>query len=471
MSAGKALLDRYRKSWSIAWQQRKTMDAPRRHADEVMFLPAALALRDAPVHPAPRIIQWLIVCFAALALIWACVGEVDVVATATGKVVPSGKSKVVQASEVAVVRAIHVEDGQEVVAGQLLVELDSQITEADVQRLKSELQAAEVDRARAEALLTSMDSGLPPVDLRDRLSALSLQQQSSANAWLQGQYREVIAALSQSDAEVAQRDAEIAAAKEGITRLEQSIPLTRELAADYLHLLEKGYVARHAYLEREQLRLEQERELSLERARVNELLAARQQAVTRRSSVVAQTSRAMLDLLNMSEQRISALSQELAKAEQRDSLMRLNAPVSGTVQQLAIHTAGGVVTEAQPLMVVVPRDQPIEIEAFILNKDIGFVRVGQPVEVKADAFTFTKYGVVNGVVGSVSGDAIEDERLGLVYSARISIPDASLRVEGQNLVLSSGMNVQAEIKTDKRKVIDYFMSPLQVRMSESVTER
>ena len=179
----------------------------------------------------------------------------------------------------------------------------------------------------------------------------------------------------------------------------------------------------------------------------------------------------MLDLLHESEQRAAALQQELSKAEQRNRLMHLTAPVDGTVQQLAIHTAGGVVTEAQPLMVIVPSNQPVEVEALLENKDIGFVRPGQEVEVKVDTFTFTKYGVVHGTVQSISDDAIEDERLGLVYSTRIQLKENSILVGSQQVPLTPGMSIRAEVKTDKRKVIDYFLSPLQQYVDESLAER
>lgn len=141
------------------------------------------------------------------------------------------------------------------------------------------------------------------------------------------------------------------------------------------------------------------------------------------------------------------------------------------MQQLAIHTQGGVVTEAQPLMVIVPSDAPVEVEAMLENKDIGFVRPGQEVEIKVETFTFTKYGVVHGVVTSISNDAIEDERLGLVYSARIRLEENRLRVGDRDIALSPGMAVRAEVKTDKRKVIDYFLSPLKKYQNESLIER
>lgn len=471
MSAKRELINRYRQAWRHSWRNRQAMDAPPRLNHEVHFLPAALALQEAPVHPAPRIIQWTIIAFAVIALLWACIGEIDVVATATGKIVPSGKSKVIQPSEVAVVKAIHVYDGQRVKAGELLVELDTQITGADVQRLKNDLLAAQVDSARAAALLDAIEEGREPASLASRIAQASEAQQRSAQIWLRGQYLELQSTLQQSDAEIAQRTAEIQAARAWVAKLQESLPIARQLAADYKRLLDKAYVAKHAYLEKEQQRLDQERELAVQQARVLELQAAKQQAESRRQSVLAQTRRAMLDLLHESEQRAAGLQQELSKAEQRNRLMHLTAPVDGTVQQLAIHTAGGVVTEAQPLMVIVPSNQPVEVEAMLENKDIGFVRPGQEVEVKVDTFTFTKYGVVHGTVVSISDDAIEDERLGLVYSTRIQLKENSILVGSQQVSLTPGMSIRAEVKTDKRKVIDYFLSPLQQYVDESLAER
>ena len=447
------------------------MDPPHRLRHEVQFLPAALALQEQPVHPAPRYIQWLLIAFAALALLWACIGEIDVVATASGKIVPSGKSKIIQPSEVAVVKAIHVYDGQQVKAGQLLVELDAKITAADVERLHSDLLAAQVDSARATALLDAIQQDTRPASLKALIPHANAEQLEAAQRWVQGQYLELRSSLDQVSAEIDQRSAEIQAAQAWVSKLQESLPITRELSADYKRLLDKAYIAKHAYLEKEQARLDQERELAVQQARVLELKAAKQEAERRRTGVLAQTRRAMLDLQHESNQRAAALQQELNKAEQRDRLTRLTAPVDGTVQQLAIHTDGGVVTEAQPLMVIVPSDQPVEVEAMLENKDIGFVRPGQEVEIKVETFTFTKYGVVHGTVLSISNDAIEDEKRGLLYSTRIRLKENSINVGGKQIALSPGMSVRAEVKTDKRKVIDYFLSPLQQYADESLGER
>jgi len=471
MSAKRELIQRYRATWRHAWKNRAGMEPPKRQCHEIQFLPAALALQEHPVHPAPRFMLWTIMAFAAIALAWACIGEIDVVATASGKIVPSGKSKVIQSSEVAVVKQIHAYDGMTVKAGQVLVELDPSLTNADIRRSEVELLAAQMDSARAATLLTALETKQAPGSVMQLLPTATHDQKKSAQRWVEGKYQEIRSLLSQADAEIAQRTAEIHTARSTVDRLVQTLPITRQLSADYKELAAGFYVPQHAYLEKEQARLNQERELTVQRARVLELAEAKRAARERKASLIAQARRELLDLQHDAESRAAALKQELNKAEQRGRLTRLTAPVDGTVQQLAIHTAGGVVTEAQPLMVFVPSDQPVEVEAMLQNKDIGFVRPGQEVEVKVDTFNFTKYGVVHGVVESISNDAIEDERLGLVYSARIQLEKNTVIVGDKQLLLSSGMSIRAEIKTDRRKIIDYFLSPLKRYASESLVER
>jgi len=471
MSAYMSLLKHYRTVWKAAWKQRKTMDAAPREAHEIEFLPAALALQDTPVHPAPRIIQYSLISFAALALLWACLGHMDIVASASGRVVPNGKSKLIQPSSGAVVKAIYVQDGQTVEQGDLLVELDSSLTTADLNQLENELTAAQIDIARAEALLEAIDKRQPPKNVASRLPGLKSSQQQSVQNWLDGQYQELYSLLVQADSTIKQQRAELQTVQTLIASIKQTLPLVQEQTDAYQKLLEKKLISRHNWMEKEQARLQAERELALQQARSIELQTALQTAQRQKQTLRAQNRRAMLDLLNQSQKMAASLEQELNKAQQQHRLMQLKAPVAGNVQQLAIHTAGGVVTEAQPLMVIVPKDQPIEVEALLENKDIGFVYPGQPVKVKVETFTFTKYGAIPGTIQSISSDAIEDERLGLVYSTRIQLHQDHLTVGNRKVKLSPGMAVRAEIKTDQRRIIDYFLSPLKQYVDESLNER
>lgn len=465
------LRQHYRRVWRDSWKRRRELDVPKRLAHEVQFLPAALELQDKPVHPAPRLFMWAVIVFASLALLWACVGKIDVVATGTGKVVPSGKTKVIQSSETAVVKAIHVNDGQVVKAGQLLLELDSTAADADVGRVKSDLLAARIDSSRASAMLSAINGRHAPASLVGAIPGADLDHLQAAERWLQGQYQEYRSSLDQADAEIHQRQTDIQSAKAQVASLQKTLPIAVKLADDYQHLLQKQYIARHAYLEKEQARLDLERELSVQQVSVLQSVAAKQQAERRRDGIVAQTKRAMLDLLQQADQRMASLSQDLAKANYQDDLTTIEAPVDGTVQQLNVHTIGGVVSPAQSLMFLVPNDQPVEVEAMLENKDIGFVHPGQEVTVKVETFTFTKYGTVPGEVVSVSNDAIEDEKRGLIYSAKIRLLSDRVDIDGQALKLSPGMSVTAEIKTDKRRVIEFFLSPLQQHLAESIRER
>ncbi|HEY9100429.1 MAG TPA: HlyD family type I secretion periplasmic adaptor subunit [Thiobacillus sp.] len=463
------LFKRYAKIFRHAWSQRKETDAPVLQAHEAQFLPAALALRDTPVHPAPRITLWLIIAFAVIAVLWASFGRIDVVATAVGKIIPNDRTKVIQPMETAVVKAIHVRDGQEVTLGQVLIELDATITTADSDRLRNEALTARLEALRAEALLAALASGraprLKPLDGADTARLVAEQSQAS------GQYQEYQARQLQLQAEIARRRAELQATQDQVVKLEQTVPIARQRAQDYQKLVKENFISQHGYLDREQVRIEQEQDLASSRSKVSEIRAALMEAQQQQATLTAETRRVLLDQLNLASQKAASLEQELVKADQRGRLMRMTAPVAGTVQQLAVSTVGGVVTPAQPLMVIVPKDNVLEVEAMLPNKDIGFVNPGQAVEVKVETFPFTKYGTIHGTITQVSSDAIQDEKLGLIYSTRVKLARDTLQVENKTVRLSPGMAVTVEVKTGKRRVIEYFLSPLMQVTSESLRER
>ena len=288
---------------------------------------------------------------------------------------------------------------------------------------------------------------------------------------LEGQYHEYRAKLSQLNADISKREAELQSTRELLAKLERTAPIARQRAEDYKNLLNQNFVSKHGYLEREQQRIEQEGDLASLGSKTVELKAALLEATQQRNALTAESKRIALDTLNEAEQRIVNASQELIKAEQHGKLLRLRAPVSGTVQQLAVHTVGGVVTPAQPLLIIVPQEQSLEVEAFIENKDIGFVFAGQDAEVKIETFPFTKYGTIPAKVLDVSSDAINDEKRGLVYSARVRLARSTVQLEHKTVNLSPGMAATAEIKTGRRRVIEYFLSPLMQYKNESLRER
>lgn len=463
------LFKRYAKVFRLAWSRRKELDTPILQTHEAQFLPAALALRDTPVHPAPRMALWLIMAFALIALLWAIFGRIDVVATAVGKIIPNDRTKVIQPMETAVVKSIHVRDGQMVQLGQVLIELDTTSTAADSGRLRNEALTARLEAARAQAMLVALVRGRPAQ--MPLVHGADPTRMSTEQSQLLGQYQEYQARQQQLQAETTRRQAELQTTQEQVSKLEKTLPIARRRAEDYQKLVKENFMSEHGYLEREQERIEQEQDLASSRAKLSEIRAALMEVQRQQATLTAETRRQLLDQHNLAAQKAASLEQELVKADQRGRLMHLTAPVAGTVQQLAVHTVGGVVTPAQPLMVIVPKENVLEVEAMLPNKDIGFVNPGQQAEVKVETFPFTKYGTLRGTITQVSSDAIADEKLGLIYATRVKLAKDTLQVENKVIRMTPGMAVTVEVKTGKRRVIEYFLSPLMKVSSESLRER
>lgn len=463
------LLKRYAAIFRHAWRERNNLAPLPRLPHEAQFLPAALELQETPVSPAPRIAMWLLIAFAFITLLWAVFGHIDVVATAHGKIVPNDRTKVIQPIETATVKAIRVADGQTVKAGEVLVELDTTNTAADTTRVANDLLTGRLQAARAGALLAAIASGKPPAI--GRVPGVDAYRLARELRMLEGQYGEYQAKLARIDADIAKREAEFRSTQEIVRKLEQTAPIARQRAQDFKDLVEKNFVSKHGYLEKEQIRIEQEADLATQHSRLKELTAALQEGRSQRTALIAETRRLTLDSLSEAEQKTVTYSQELVKAESRGKLMTLTAPVDGTVQQLAVHTVGGVVTPAQPLMMVVPKDNPIEVEAYVENKDIGFVNPGQEAVVKIETFPFTKYGTIDARVTHVSNDAVNDEKRGLIFPVRVNLERATIHVENKAVNLSPGMAVTVEVKTAQRRVIEYFLSPLLQYKDESLRER
>lgn len=440
-----------------------------RTQDERHFLPAALEIQETPPSPLGRAISGSIVVLFGLAIVWACLGKIDIVAVAQGKIIPSDRTKIIQPLEIGTVRAIHIQEGQHVKKGDVLIDLDTTGTQADVSRLGSEYHTARAELARAAALVQAMQTNTTPeAHWPKSITAdiLAPQQQLLASQWQHYQAR-----LNSLDSEHNRRQAELAGTDEQIKKLEATLPLISERAAALKTLADKHLTPRHSYLELEQQRIEQNQDLQTQRQHRQELLASLDQLKQQRQAEHSDALNTALAELADAKRRSQGLSQETIKADQRNQLQRFTAPVDGVVQQLAVHTIGGVVTPAQQLMVIVPHEDSIEIEARLQNKDIGFVHEGQRAEVKVDAFPYTKYGTLDAELIDISDDAIQDERLGLLFTARVALDRATLKVDERTVRLSPGMAVTVEIQTGTRRLIEYVLSPLIQYADESVRER
>lgn len=482
-----------------AWRDRAKLGDGSKHQNLSEFMPAALELQESPPNPLVRWLAWVLIALFVLTLIWACIGKVDVVSSAEGKIIPGSRVKQIQPLTKGFVKAIHVKEGQFVNQGDALIELDRTITAADQARMQQELHNASLNLAGAEALQqvlvnpsgsetgattnahkntnknikpTILPSMATEIELKVHAAIkpskteILLHQQKTWEQWQQYQ-----AQLSSLHSGLKKVQSEKIGNQETIKKLQQTLPMITKRAQALESLYAKNMASEAEYLELEQQRIERVQDLAAQQQMQQQLNAAINEAQQQINALKADTLGKLLTQIADSRNQIATISEELVKVTDMNDKQILYAPVSGYVQQLAINTIGGIVTEAQELMIIVPEEESLEVQVMLGNQDVGFVQKDMAAEIKVHTFPFTKYGLIDATVTHISDDAIIDEKLGLVYTMHLKMHKSTIQVEAKDVKLIPGMAVTAEVKTTQRRVIEYFLSPLLRYKQESIRER
>ncbi|EME69946.1 hypothetical protein H261_11094 [Paramagnetospirillum caucaseum] len=435
---------------------------------ELAFLPAALEISERPASATARLIAVVICGFFAGSIAWASLGELDIMAVAQGKIIPSEQVKTIQPLETSVVRAIHVAEGQTVKKGDLLIELEVTGGKADLERLSADRDTARTDMARLEALLEPDPERAfaPALDLPPAMVALARSQMAAQLAEHRGK-------LASLDSELARKRAELRTIEADMARLTNVIAQAEDRANRRRVLTEQGLNS-HLDLSRAQQEvMEATGNREVGKSKLSETRAAIDSLSFQREQARAEFRRDASTRLAEARAKANSAENELAKAAQRQNVLSLTAPVDGTAQQLEVHTIGGVVQPAQKLLVIVPVGSALEVEARLPNKDIAFVEAGQEAVIKVDAFPFTRYGTISGKITTISLDAVQDEqKKEYFFPIRVALDRAAIGVEnGRQIPLTPGMTVSAEVRTGMRRPIEYVLAPLQKYKDESGRER
>lgn len=441
MEARGFLLKHYWKTFAKFWKSRDQLGGNLFKEQEAEFLPAALEIQEKPVSPTLRVTAKVLILLIFFFIGWAVFGHMDIVVNATGEVIPHDRTKTIAAVETASVKVLHVVEGQVVKKGDLLIELDASASDAEHDKAKSNVTEASLQIARSKAMIEAIESRKPPKILA--IAGISPQKLQETQGHLESQYRDFITKLQRTEG--------------AITRYSEALPLITQQANDYRELAKNHDVSMHAYLEKEQQRVDLEGQLN--------------DAKNQRAALIAEVKRSAYDGRADADRVLGGAQQDVLRNAAHSKLLRLTSPVDGTVQQLTVFTIGGVVPAAQPLMKIVPKEDTVEVEAMLENKDIGFVDEGQTASVKVAAYEYTKYGVIPAKVVHVSRDAIKDEKKGLLYSVILVLDKSSISVKGKDMPITAGMSVGVDIKTGSRRVIEYFLSPLIQHKRESLNER
>ena len=434
------------------------------------FLPAAEEIVETPAAPLGALVVWLVALLLIVALVWSYFGRIDIVAVANGKISTEGSTKIIQPAVSGVVTNINVHEGQRVKKGETLLALDKTTAEKDVATANQSLSTARVERdiLRRLAVGGNTDDIINNADLPDEAKAMLRQFASSQTA---------LSAARQQ------------AANGTISNYQQQLQFNQQ-AKNQLETNAQNLKNRKAEIEKQlpnanpvdKLRLQNE--LSNIDQRITSadsaVLGQNQQLLQSQSALAqaqnqsqiqtAETNSAFNNQIIASEKRIIELENNLVKAKQILAQTTIAAPVDGTVLSLTVKTIGGVVNAGQQLAQIVPEKAPLYIDAALDNQDIGFVKPGQRVVVKVATYPFQRYGYLEGTVENISPDAIQDDKKGLIYKAKIKLNDEKSSKQNQ-LKLLPGMSVSAEITTGQRRIIEFFLDPLMTKADESLKVR
>ncbi len=431
--------------------------------NEHEFKPILVEIQDKPPNPLGRFFLWILLTLMLLVIVGIYIVKVDVVVSARGKVIPDGDLKILQPFETGVIRKIFIKEGDYVEKGQILVEIDPTIEAADLESKEKNLLYHSLTKKRVEALLTNKNFSLtkttPEVMLHTNL--YKAQKQSYE------------ATIKQKEKELREVQSAIESLTEEVEKLETLINIVSEEEKRLKELVSTGAVAEIRYREKLKERLSLERERDLRKNQIEENMIKLERIKHEIETIKSGFEEKLLTEAGNSLQQENLLTSEITTAKFKEIKRFIRSPVNGYVHLLDVKTLGGIVTQAQPIISIVPENTPLVIRAIVLNKDIGFIKRGQKVVIKVDAFDFQKYGTINGEVIIVSPYSIEDKEIGIDgYPVYIKMYSTDLKTrDGKIYKIKPGMSVLAEINIGKRRIAELFLSPFIKYIDEGLKVR
>lgn len=434
------------------------------------FLPAAEEIVETPAAPLGALVVWLVALLLTVALAWSYFGRIDIVAVANGKISTEGSTKIIQPAISGVVTNINVREGQRIKKGETLLALDKTTAEKDVATANQSLNAARVERdiLRRLAIGGNTDEIINNADLPDEAKAILRQFASSQTALSAARQQAVNGTISNYQQQLQFN-------QQAKNQLETNAQNLKNRKAEIEKRLPNANPVDKLRLQNELSNIDQ-RITSADSAVLgqNQQLLQSQSALTQAQNQsqtqTAETNSAFSNQIITAEKRIIELENNLVKARQVLAQTNITAPVDGTVLSLTVKTIGGVVNTGQQLAQIVPEKVPLYVDAALDNQDVGFVKPGQRVVVKVATYPFQRYGYLEGTVENISPDAIQDDKKGLIYKAKIKLNDDKSSKQNQ-LKLLPGMSVSAEITTGQRRIIEFFLDPLMTKADESLKVR
>ncbi|RLA80190.1 MAG: HlyD family type I secretion periplasmic adaptor subunit [Epsilonproteobacteria bacterium] len=430
--------------------------------DKHEFKPLLVEIEDRPINPLGRSLLWIIIALMTFGGLWIYFAKIDVVVSARGKIIPYGEIKVLQPIETGVVSAILVKEGELVSKGQILIEIDPSVTETNLDSKQKNLELLDIEILRLSALIEDK-AFITPMNCKDEglLSTQKLIYNTTKLGFSQQQLlikKQSLQVISQINSSFIDR-----------SRLQQHRASAKKKEANLLSVID--IIARSEYDEACKELVEHDEQIRMKTHDINQLQERLNELREQKILITQEYQNKLLEELTQKRKEATLLKVEIESIEFKKAKQKITSPVDGYVTKLMIHTIGGVVTPAEKLISILPKDVPLVIKAKVLNQDVGFIKEGMESAIKIDTFDFQKYGLIPAEVIHISDDAIEDEQLGSVYEIYLKPKKDHLIVEGEKIYLNSGMTTTAELKIGQRRVIEFFIYPLIKYMDEGMSVR
>lgn len=431
--------------------------------DKHEFQPLLVEIEQKPTSPLGRVLLWSLIVFMIISLMWLFLAKIDVVVTAHGKVIPSGEIKILQPIETGTISTIFVKEGMKVKKGDVLMDLDPSISSSNSASKQQNLNTLNLEIERISSLIKNEEFSPIVNELisKDEITNQKFLYESIKNSF-SNQENILKDRIAQSNTQIKSENADkskINQILENLKQKEKRLVQVKDIIAknDYEDVTNKIV----EYTQESKIRDVNIKKLVEKINEINHQLLVQEQEYHNK----------LLEELTQKTKEVAVLQTELTEANFRQAKQKIIAPVDGYIGKMFFHTIGGVVTPAEKLLTLIPNDVPLVIKATVLNQDIGFIEKDMNVALKIDTFDFQKYGLINGVVTHISQDAIEDEKLGLVYDILVTPEKYNLMVDGQILNINIGMGVTAELKVGKRRVIEFFVYPIIKYLDEGMSVR
>lgn len=443
------------------------------HPDALDFAPGLLSIQESPPARLPRVVLHTVLALFLIMLAWSVFGKLDIIASAEGRLVPQTYVKIVQPADAGIVQEILVREGQAVAAGQILMRMDTRLTDADARTIENELRLKALLLRRIDAELAGQDMARRQGDPPELYAQIENQYRAHRQAYLD--------AVGQENETLNKARHDLHSAEETLSKLRQVVPIYRKSAAAYEKLAREHFVSELAAQEKLRDKIEKEQDLLAQESVVASLKASIAASEKKLAQITSAYRSQLQNERVETEAQYLKLQQDSAKIAHKSSLLELKAPQAGIIKDLATHTRGTVVSPGTVLMTLVPRDEPLQAEVRVRNEDVGFVYPNQKTRIKLAAYPFQKYGMIDGTVIHIGADAGDGTQADAgkeqkpaappAYKALVSLDTQQLDLDGEKLRLAPGMQVVAEIHQGRRTVMEYLLSPVQKAFHEAGRER